>query len=428
MENKQSSMTRVENSSGSNLGRSDNATDSFEEVYRFLREVGMAAHKYGSTSTRLEAFLDGLSKRFGYTGVFRSNPSEIIFALSKGPDDPQRVEIISTPTGLNLDKLARLGEVVDQVKQDTLSLNKAFGIIDEIDQLPDPWGKFASMLGYALTGLGLAPLLGGSWADTLFATLFSILVYGMVLLSGRLGKAATEWLPLTSAFVVGVLATIIQLWVPELNLVLVILCAIAILLPGYTVSLGAGELVAQRVVSGMANLMNGLVTLIKQVAGGWLGIVVVSSIIPVVSGSPASPVSQTWVYALVPPLLAGLCLAFQVSKRDFLSAIMVCGIAYLGILFGSMLNANVGNLLGTIVAVVVSTLWARQTHRPTSIVLIPAIVLLVCGTIGFRGLASLAGGDVALGVQEFFQMFVVAMTLLAGMLIGFTIVRPENSL
>jgi uncharacterized membrane protein YjjB (DUF3815 family) len=134
------------------------------------------------------------------------------------------------------------------------------------------------------------------------------------------------------------------------------------------------------------------------------------------------------VYALVPPLLAGLCLAFQVSKRDFLSAIMVCGIAYLGILFGSMLNANVGNLLGTIVAVVVSTLWARQTHRPTSIVLIPAIVLLVCGTIGFRGLASLAGGDVALGVQEFFQMFVVAMTLLAGMLIGFTIVRPENSL
>ena len=423
-------MPQGKNSSGSNLGRSDNVNNSFEEVYHFLQKVGVAAHKYGSTSTRLETFLDGLSKRFGYTGVFRSNPSEIIFALSKGgSNDPQRVEIISTPPGLDLDKLARLGEVVDQVKNDTLSLNKASGIIDEIDQLPDPWGKFAGMLGYALTGLGLAPLLGGSWADTLFATLFSILVYGLVLLSGRLGRAATEWLPLTSAFVVGVLATIVKLWVPELNLVLVILCANAILLPGYTISLGAGELVAQRVVSGMANLMNGLVTLIKQVAGGWLGIVVVTSIIPVVSGSQASPVSQTWVYLLVPPLLAGLCLAFQVSRRDFLPAIMVCGIAYLGILFGSMLlNANVGNLLGTIVAVVVSTLWARQTNRPTSIVLIPAIVLLVCGTIGFRGLASLAGGDVALGVQQFFQMFVVALTLFAGILIGFTIVRPENTL
>ena len=423
-------MPQGKNSSGSNLRRSDNVNNSFEEVYHFLQKVGVAAHKYGSTSTRLEAFLDGLSKRFGYTGVFRSNPSEIIFALSKGgSNDPQRVEIISTPPGLDLDKLARLGEVVDQVKNDTLSLNKASGIIDEIDQLPDPWGKFASMLGYALTGLGLAPLLGGSWADTLFATLFSILVYGLVLLCGRLGRAATEWLPLTSAFVVGVLATIVKLWVPELNLVLVILCANAILLPGYTISLGAGELVAQRVVSGMANLMNGLVTLIKQVAGGWLGIVVVTSIIPVVSGSQASPVSQTWVYLLVPPLLAGLCLAFQVSRRDFLPAIMVCGVAYLGILFGStLLNANVGNLLGTIVAVVVSTLWARQTNRPTSIVLIPAIVLLVCGTIGFRGLASLAGGDVALGVQQFFQMFVVALTLFAGILIGFTIVRPENTL
>jgi uncharacterized membrane protein YjjB (DUF3815 family) len=92
------------------------------------------------------------------------------------------------------------------------------------------------------------------------------------------------------------------------------------------------------------------------------------------------------------------------------------------------LDSNLGNLLGTIVAVVIANLWARKTGRPSSIVLIPAIVMLVSGTIGFRGLAAMAEGELLLGVQQFLQMFIVAITILAGILIGFTIVRPEPNL
>ena len=208
------------------------------------------------------------------------------------------------------------------------------------------------MLGYALIGLGLAPLLGGGWSDTFYATLFSMLVYGLVLLSGRLGAAATEWLPLTSAFVVGLLATVVRLWVPELNLVLVILSAVAMLLPGYTISLGAGELVAQHVVSGMANLMSGLVCLVKQTAGAWLGIVTASFFVSGAAAEPAAPVDSLWVQLLFPLLLVGLCLAFQTSRRDLPWAVLVSGVAYLGIMAGtSILDANLGNLVGTIIAV-----------------------------------------------------------------------------
>ena len=54
--------------------------------------------------------------------------------------------------------------------------------------------------------------------------------------------------------------------------------------------------------------------------------------------------------------------------------------------------------------------------------------MLVSGSIGFRGLASMAQGELALGLQQFFQMFVVAMTILAGIMIGYTIIQPEESL
>jgi uncharacterized membrane protein YjjP (DUF1212 family) len=439
MENMQSSESRAStgNSPESSLGRgrapaefSEGSKVPFEDACRFIIKVGTAAHNYGSTATRLESFLAGLSKKLGYPGVFRSTPSDIVFALREGPESPQRVEIIAMQApGVDLDKLARVGDLLNELETGTLSLADASTRLDAIDLVPPPWGRFASMLGYALVGLGLAPLLGGGWSDTLVAALFSVLVYGLVLLSGRLGAAATEWLPFSSAFVVGVLASVVKLWVPELNLVLVILSAVAIILPGYTISLGAGELVAQRVVSGTTNLMSGLICLVKQIAGGALGVVAVSSVVSWAASGPATPVDPVWAQLLFPLLLVGLSLAFQTSRRDLPWAVLVSGIAYLGVMAGSsILDPNLGNLVGTIVAVVVANLWARQTGRPTSIVLIPAIVMLVSGTIGFRGLASMAEGELLLGAQQFFQMFVVALTIVIGVFVGYTIVRPEPGL
>jgi uncharacterized membrane protein YjjP (DUF1212 family) len=402
----------------------------FDEAWHFILKVGVAAHKYGSTSTRLESFLSTLSNRMGYQGVFKATPVEIVFGLRETTDSPQRLEVMATPPpNIDLDKLARLGELLNEIKEGSLSIPDAYARIDAIDQVPPPWGKFASMLGYVLTGLGLAPLLGAGWTDTLVATVFSILVYGLVLLSARLGTTAMAWMPFSTALIIGFLATLVKHWVPELNLVLVTLSAVAIILPGFSISLGAGELVAQHVLSGVSNLMSGLITLIKQIAGAIIGIGIASLLVTTVAAEFETPVDQMWLLLLFPLLLVGLGLAFQVSRRDLPWSVLVSGLAFLGVMAGSsFLDSNLGNLLGTIVAVVVANLWARKTGRPTSIVLIPAIVMLVSGTIGFRGLAAMAEGELLLGVQQFLQMFIVAMTILAGILIGFTIVRPEPNL
>ena len=332
---------------------------------------------------------------------------------------------------MDFDKLARLGDVLNNIKAGTLSINDADPRIDAIDHISPPWGKFASMLGYLFVGFGLAPLLGAGWMDTLFASLFSILVYGLVLLSARIGGWAMNWMPLTTALITGFLAMMVKHWVPSLNLVVVILSAIAIILPGFSISLGAGELVSKRVKSGIYNLKSGLITLIKQIAGAIIGVGIASVFVTatITTAQPQAPVDQKWMLLYFPLLLIGLAFAFQVSRRDLPWAVLISALAFLGVEAGSsIMNANLGNLLGTIIAVVVSNVWARKTGRPTSIVLIPAIVMLVSGTIGFRGLATMAIGDVVLGANQFLQMFIVALTILAGIFIGFIIIRPQPSL
>ncbi|MGS0693355.1 hypothetical protein [Shewanella sp. 0m-4] len=65
------------------VGSSHSAAEkiAFDDALQFIIKVGLAAHKYGSTASRLQSFLVSLSSKFCYCGVFRSTPSEIIFAL-----------------------------------------------------------------------------------------------------------------------------------------------------------------------------------------------------------------------------------------------------------------------------------------------------------------------------------------------------------
>jgi hypothetical protein len=43
-------------------------------------------------------------------------------------------------------------------------------------------------------------------------------------------------------------------------------------------------------------------------------------------------------------------------------------------------------------------------------------------------LAAIVEGQTFTGLQEFFQMFVVALLIVGGLLVGNTIVRPKSSL
>ncbi len=402
----------------------------FDDTCEFIIKIGIAAHGYGSSAGRLESFLSRLTTALGFHGVFRSTPTEIVFAFQEDEKQPQRTHLVALPgTGLELNRLAHLGELVDEVVAGRVSIGEGTRRLHEIDRIPHPWGNLANAASYAFAGAGFAILMSGGWWDVLFSALYGLVVFGMVLLSGHFGARTAAWLPLSTAFVVGALTVGTKILLPELNLVLVTVSAILILVPGYPVSVGIIELVSSHVVSGTANLMNGLVYLTKQFAGAWLGVSLVALAWPVPEAAAGAPVGSVWLWLSIPMLIAALCFAFQTSGRDFFWAALVCAAAYGGIVLGGKLaGGNLGNLLGTIAAVVCANLWAGRTRRPTSIALLPAIVLLVSGSIGFRGLAAMAAGQVATGEQQFLQMFVVALTMAAGLLVGNTIVPPKTTL
>jgi len=397
--------------------------------YQFIINFGKAAHAYGSSSIRLEIYLGRLSDVLKIDGHFRVTPNQLIFAFNEEDKIGQTTHLSSVISGsFDMHKLAKLDELASELDTGEISIEEAFNRLKEIQKLKKPFGYSWTGLSYIFAGVGFAGILFGSWMDILFSGLMSLIVYGIVLISKNSKERWAGLIPISTAFAVAVLSVLLKhFFISELNYIAVTLSAIIILIPGYSVSIGISELVNSHVISGLTNLINGLVYLLKQFVGAWVGFTLVLAFINV-NPAVAQPIDPIWMWMLIPILIIALPIVFQTSANDFGWAVLSCAMAYLGFLLGSELgDNNIGVLIGAVLAGIFANTWEWKTKKPGSIVLLPAIMILVSGSIGFRGLVSVAQGD-ADGTAQFLEMFIIAATLAAGFIIADALIKPKYNL
>jgi uncharacterized membrane protein YjjP (DUF1212 family) len=399
----------------------------FDKKCYFIIKIGKAAHKYGTPVIRLEAYLKTMSQTFGLESEFHSSPGNLVFAFRENEEKWQKIDFASGTSSLDLTKLLELDEIRDDVVAGNINIEDAESRINEVDGSPDPYGKILIAFSYLVSGAGIAGLFSGSWVDILFSSILSLVVFAMVWLSSLKGGWVNRMVPLTTAFVAGGIAAVLKHFIPELNYVLVTLSAIIVLIPGYSVSLGVIEMVNNHIISGLTNMTNGVVSLFKQFIGAWLAISIVIAFWAVPSATSRA-IDSVWLWAFVPAFIIGLILIFQTPPRYFLWAFASCLLGYLGVTYGSeWMGSNIGNLIGAVLVGVFANTWEWKTGRPGAIVSVPAITVLVGGSIGFRGLMATAQGQ-SDGSSEFIQMFIIALTLAAGIAIANIIVKPSSSL
>jgi uncharacterized membrane protein YjjP (DUF1212 family) len=404
--------------------------DQLDEARRFIARVGKDAHAYGASVPRIESYLDRLARTFGLRGGFLAWPHHMLVVLQDDRIQRQQVDVERFgPSSVALDKLARLGSVVDEVTAGTMNPTQAVGSLDDIAKAPSPWDTRAVGVAYATIGLAIAVVLNGSWLDAVLGAALALVVFGILVATARFGARWAAWLPLVTAFVPAAIATALRHWNPDINGLVVTIAAIVVLLPGFGISIGVGELIEDHVIAGWTSLLKGLVYLAKQVLGVWLGVGLVNAIVDPPRATSLAPVPDVWLWLLIPLLIIGLCVVFQTSRRDFGWACLNCGLAYtISLVAGNLLGVYLGTVVAAAVVTVTSNLWGIRTRRPTSIVLLPAFVILVSGIVGFQGLAAIVEGATETGAQEFLQMFVIAVMITGGFLVGNTIVRPGAAL
>jgi uncharacterized membrane protein YjjB (DUF3815 family) len=93
-----------------------------------------------------------------------------------------------------------------------------------------------------------------------------------------------------------------------------------------------------------------------------------------------------------------------------------------------LLGAGLGAGVGAFLVGLAGNLYARWRRRPAVVVIVPSIIVLVPGSIGYRSFGFMLEKDVLSGIDSLFTALLVAVSLVAGLLLANVFVPPRNAL
>ena len=93
-----------------------------------------------------------------------------------------------------------------------------------------------------------------------------------------------------------------------------------------------------------------------------------------------------------------------------------------------VLGPQLGAFVGSFALCSGANLLARLRNKPSIILILPGLLLLVPGSIGFRSLDALLERNVLSGVETAFNMAMVAVAIVIGLLMANVVVPPRKVL
>ncbi|MEM8961322.1 MAG: threonine/serine exporter family protein [Acidobacteriota bacterium] len=393
----------------------------------FVQKLGQALHAFGSPAHRLEAALQHVSRSLGLEGQFFCSPTAIF--ASFGADRVQRTTLFRVDPGdVHLEKLSRLDALVQRVVRGDLGLDEASRRVDEIVAATPRYGAILTTLSFALVSGGAARFFGGGWREIVAATVGGLLVGLWSLVAARVPDAGRLFEPvggMIMAFATATLATMMMPMSPQL----VTLSGLIVLVPGMTLTVAMTELATRNLVSGSARLAGAALVFITigfgVALGSQLGVFLYGT------GQSAEPVAlPLWTEAVALLAVAfAFTVLFRARPRDVVWMLVAGVVAIGGARLGAtVLGPELGALLAAFAVGIAGNAFARLCDRPSAIVQLPGLMLLVPGSIGFRGIASLLEQDVVSGVESAFAMALVAIALVTGLLMANVFLPPRRAL
>ena len=383
--------------------------------FNFIILVGTLAQRYGVSTLRLHSFLKRLSATLELDAEFLITPSNILYIFQQ-PGQSQFYHL--EPAGASsfeMDKITQLGNLVNQLEAGTVDFNQADDALKAIEKKAPIFGVWPVGLGYVLSGMGFALILSVSWMDVGISALLSAVVYGLVLLSGRLNWLSQS-LEFTAALVAGILASAIAWFFPGSNTFFTTLCGLVVLIPGLGITLGIGELMTNMISSGAQRLMSAIIVTLKLFLGAMIGTHIVGWIHPVPLVAEVAVTSWLWPWIAVAGLMVGLAVIFQVPRKDIIWTIAGGLLAWAGIVVGKHFGYWQGSFIAATTLGTFAYLYNRITLKPSSIVMLTGIMVLVPGAAAFIGLST--GPD---GVSEAeWRAFVNAIAIIAGLIVPYS--------
>ena len=406
----------------------------------FLIRLGRALHEAGFAAPQLEAALASVAGRLGVAAQFFSTPTSLFISFGEGVAQRTHLERVN-PAGIDLGRLADLEALLERVRDGRTDPAAASAEIAEIAARPRRYSRKLTYFCWGLASATSAVFLGGSLREVAVAGFVGLVTGLAAFLAERRPAAERLFVPFAAAFA-AFTAAVVAAVAPPLSVYIATVAGLIVLLPGYTLTIALSELAAEHLSSGTARFAGALVTFLMiglgVAIGGRLAVATLGALVAGASAPSDGALAAT--IALGPPVwlqLAALVLAplalsvlLRAPRTEIAWIVAVGTVGYFaGRLGAEMLEPEVGMFVGALAVGLASGLYQRLRRLPSSIPLVPGILMLVPGSIGYRSLTALLAEEVVPGIQTAFRMLLVAASLVAGLLISsaLTVERRDRS-
>jgi uncharacterized membrane protein YjjP (DUF1212 family) len=393
----------------------------------FILTLVRALHSYGESAQRLEDILEAMSTRLGLHGAqCFSTPTSIM--ASFGPLGRQRTYMLRVQPGeVNLGRLSAVERVAVDVAHGRLTIDEGTAAITRMADAPSPYGPVLTMLAFGAASGAACQFLGGGGREIAAASVLGLGVGLFGKLAGAQPRVSRVFEPLAS-FLVSAAAVAFAHLTGAFALITATLGGLIVLLPGLTLTTALSELATRHLASGTARLSGAFITFLSIVFGVAFGNRVGTALlgaVPLVD-VVRLPGWATVLALLVAPLCFTVILRAELKDAPWIVAAGALGVV--GGRFGAdTLGVELGAFIGAFAVALASVAFERIRHRPAAVVLVPGILMLVPGSVGFRSLIALLERQALAGVETAFSTVLTAVALVAGLLIA-GVLAPERRL
>lgn len=394
------------------------------EEEMFICQLAVSLHQYGTASHELEDVLSACAQQLNLQAAFFSTPTAIFISFPQSRENRTVLRRLS-PGEIDLEKLSAVHQLVSRFLDLQCSVESARIELEAITEAKHSFSNWLYLVGFGIASGAVVSFFGGGHREILVTACIGLLIGGLELVARShqdFGRAFSAVAAIMASFT----AVAVSRLMPGLNSDVVTLGSLIVLIPGLTVTMAINELSHQHLASGTSRLMGAMLQFLILAFGVAFGRSLGNHFFETIP--PLShPVHGLvfWACLFIAPVT--FAILFRTRKEDVALVVVTCLIGYfLGKFGSSWMGTEIGPALGSFGVALFSNIVSRLYHQPPALTLVPGLMFMVPGSVGFQSLQALVQHDTLNGMQSAFTVLFVAAALVSGLLLANVLVQPRK--
>ncbi len=396
-----------------------------EDPESFLLICAKALHESGLPAHRLERMLEIASLKMGLKADFFISPGSVFASFNVGSQIVTHLKKIGEAS-LHLEKIDRIESLLNDVSNSKISIESGIQQLENIQTSATNYNGWITTLFFGISTGSAACVFGGGILEIVCSFIIGIGINGLFSFV-RVFPRIEKLIVFIAAFYAFVIASVFNSLFIGFNKEVATICGLILLIPGFSFTVAITEMVNNHLISGLSKFTHSFVIFVMLALG--IGVAdKVMHVMLITTPKISAFILPSWSIAIaligVP---VGFIVLLKAKRSDALWISFACWMSYIMFSFtSSFVDAPIAVFLSSVLLGFASNLFAKIKKRNSAIMLVPGMILLVPGSLGFFSISNLLQSNIVEGIEIALKMLTTSMALVMGIIVSDVLLKSGN--